>query len=114
METKKDQHKVGTKAKPRGQQTGMAGAPDQNRQQKKETPALSGRRKNANKMFADKSAQNVGGDAVTPKTASPSTVVANAAGHKGETGAETVFRSEERRVGKECTIQCRSRWSPYH
>src|SRR5881394_3390181 len=22
------------------------------------------------------------------------------------------FRSEERRVGKECTIQCRSRWSP--
>ena len=24
------------------------------------------------------------------------------------------FRSEERRVGKECTIQCRSRWSPYH
>ena len=25
-----------------------------------------------------------------------------------------VRRSEERRVGKECTIQCRSRWSPYH
>ena len=25
-----------------------------------------------------------------------------------------VVRSEERRVGKECTIQCRSRWSPYH
>ena len=24
------------------------------------------------------------------------------------------LRSEERRVGKECTIQCRSRWSPYH
>jgi heat-inducible transcriptional repressor len=23
-------------------------------------------------------------------------------------------RSEERRVGKECTCQCRSRWSPYH
>src|SRR6187549_4099992 len=23
-------------------------------------------------------------------------------------------RSEERRVGKECTIQCRSRWSPSH
>ena len=22
--------------------------------------------------------------------------------------------SEERRVGKECTEQCRSRWSPYH
>ena len=23
-------------------------------------------------------------------------------------------RSEERRVGKECTSVCRSRWSPYH
>ena len=24
------------------------------------------------------------------------------------------LRSEERRVGKECRIRCRSRWSPYH
>src|SRR3546814_10692289 len=24
------------------------------------------------------------------------------------------WRSEERRVGKECVITCRSRWSPYH
>src|SRR3546814_13759643 len=24
------------------------------------------------------------------------------------------FRSEERRVGKECVSKCRSRWSPYH
>ena len=24
------------------------------------------------------------------------------------------YRSEERRVGKECTSWCRSRWSPYH
>ena len=24
------------------------------------------------------------------------------------------LRSEERRVGKECTSVCRSRWSPYH
>ena len=24
------------------------------------------------------------------------------------------LRSEERRVGKECTVLCRSRWSPYH
>ena len=23
-------------------------------------------------------------------------------------------RSEERRVGKECSFRCRSRWSPYH
>ena len=25
-----------------------------------------------------------------------------------------VERSEERRVGKECRLTCRSRWSPYH
>src|SRR3546814_13059735 len=29
----------------------------------------------------------------------------------GGTGAR---RSEERRVGKECVSQCRSRWAPYH
>ena len=27
---------------------------------------------------------------------------------------DTKERSEERRVGKECRIGCRSRWSPYH
>src|SRR3546814_15495957 len=26
----------------------------------------------------------------------------------------TKYRSEERRVGKECVSTCRSRWSPYH
>ena len=26
----------------------------------------------------------------------------------------SIDRSEERRVGKECTSWCRSRWSPYH
>ena len=26
----------------------------------------------------------------------------------------TLERSEERRVGKECAMECRSRWSPYH
>src|SRR3546814_20072749 len=25
-----------------------------------------------------------------------------------------LYRSEERRVGKECVGTCRSRWSPYH
>ena len=27
---------------------------------------------------------------------------------------ERTGRSEERRVGKECSLLCRSRWSPYH
>src|SRR3546814_14020628 len=29
-------------------------------------------------------------------------------------GVLAIFRSEERRVGKECVSTCRSRWSPYH
>src|SRR3546814_12778140 len=28
--------------------------------------------------------------------------------------SELPYRSEERRVGKECVSTCRSRWSPYH
>src|SRR3546814_15138068 len=28
--------------------------------------------------------------------------------------AGLAYRSEERRVGKECVSTCRSRWSPYH
>src|SRR3546814_12537552 len=29
-------------------------------------------------------------------------------------GQADLFRSEERRVGKECVSTCRSRWSPYN
>src|SRR3546814_17666537 len=29
-------------------------------------------------------------------------------------GEKRGFRSEERRVGKECVSKCRSRWSPYN
>src|SRR3546814_6553217 len=31
-----------------------------------------------------------------------------------EAEGKLVYRSEERRVGKECVSTCRSRWSPYH
>ena len=34
-------------------------------------------------------------------------------GNQG-TVLDVARRSEERRVGKECGYQCRSRWSPYH
>ena len=74
MGTRKDQHKVGTPAKPRGQQTGFAGHPDQNREEANRTPALRGRRR-ANKMFADKSEQQMKSSPVTPSTNDPSTVV---------------------------------------
>ena len=35
-------------------------------------------------------------------------------GRAGAWGQRTTSRSEERRVGKECSLPCRSRWSPYH
>ena len=35
-------------------------------------------------------------------------------GFTGGVIIRTAARSEERRVGKECLTQCRSRWSPYH
>lgn len=71
--TGKDQHKAGTRSKPRGQQTGFAGHSDQNREQQNETPALRGVRKKGNRMFSDASEQHIGGDAVTPSTNRPST-----------------------------------------
>jgi hypothetical protein len=92
MKTKRDQHKVGIGTKPRGQQTGMAGKPDQNREAMKKTPPVLGRRKRSNKMAADKSAQNIGGDAVTGRTTSPSTPAMNTGRRKGESHGETLFK----------------------
>ena len=93
MKPKKDTHKVGIKAKPRGQQMGTAGATDQNRKEMKDTPAVLGRRKVANKMAADKSTHNIGGDAVTQRTSSPSTPAMTGGVHTGESHAETVFKA---------------------
>ncbi|HEY6215399.1 MAG TPA: hypothetical protein VIW74_01970 [Pyrinomonadaceae bacterium] len=74
MARAKDQHKAGIPPKPRGQQTGFAGNPDQNREEMKKTPALRGRRKKENKMFADASEQHIAGNAATPSTNAPSTI----------------------------------------
>jgi len=90
---KKDQHKVGIRKKPRGQQMGTAGARDQNRAEMKDTPARLGRRGQANKLSADKSQQHVGGDAVTPRTSSPSTPAMSSSKRKGESGGETGFKA---------------------
>src|SRR3546814_14077790 len=43
----------------------------------------------------------------------PSHIIAPAV-HLTKEKVEADFRSEERRVGKECVRTCRSRWSPYH
>ncbi len=100
MGSKKDHHKVGIPAKPRGQQTGFAGSPDQNREHKADTPALGGRQKRANKMFGDHSTQHIGSDSVTPSTNSPSTPAMNRGGAQGESGAETVFKRRLERIRK--------------
>ncbi len=100
MKSKKDQHKVGIRSKPRGQQTGQAGTRDQNRQEMNETPAILGRRKTANKMAADKSEQHTGGDAVTPRTSAPSTPAMTSGKRKGESTAETVFKTRLARQRK--------------
>jgi hypothetical protein len=70
---KERQQKVGIPAKRRGQQTGFAGAPDQNREVESETPSLRGRFKQSNQMFADKSSQGIGTSPASPKSNSPST-----------------------------------------
>ena len=44
----------------------------------------------------------------------PVSIVALSRGTAGMLDGAESMRSEERRVGKECMVQCRSRWSPYH
>ena len=91
MARKRDQHTVGTPEKLRGQQTGFAGNADKNREEMKETPALRGKRKLANKMFADASQQHIGGDSITPTTNSPSVPAMNQKGQGGQ-GGERIFK----------------------
>ncbi|HKC66199.1 MAG TPA: hypothetical protein VKB86_21320 [Pyrinomonadaceae bacterium] len=101
MVTKKDQHKAGTPQKPRGQQTGFAGNPDQNREAMKDTPALRGRRRKATKMFRDESSQHVGGDAATPRSNTPSVpAVAPTNVKLGESGGEREFKRRQKKNAK--------------
>lgn len=91
MPLKKDQHKVGAPLKRRGQQTGFAGNSDQNRAEMKNTPAVRGHRKRANKLAADSSEQHVASDATKPSTNVPS-VPAAVPQVKGDTGGERAFK----------------------
>ena len=96
MSSKKDQHKAGIPAKPRGQQTGRAGNPDKSRVAKEEeTPALRGQLKTANKMFADKSSQHTASDPSKPRTNSPSVPAQAGGGHIGERGGEIAFKRRQ-------------------
>lgn len=91
MATRKSQHKAGIPEKPRGQQTGFAGNPDQGREEIDKTPALRGRRKQKNKMFGDASEQHVASNPVNPSTNSPSTV-AHVGSKKSPQGGERAFK----------------------
>lgn len=98
----RDQHTAGAPAKRRGQQTGFKGNPDQNRVEMEETPALRGRRKESNKMFADNSSQHIGSDSTKGSTNSPSTPAMNTS-IKGRAGGERGFKKRlatKRAVGK--------------
>ena len=101
MSSKKDQHKAGIPEKPRGQETGRGGTPDKSRVAKEEeTPALRGRRKEANKMFADKSSQHTASDPSKPKSNSPSIPAQIGGGNVGESGGETGFKRRQARQRK--------------
>ena len=102
MASKEKQSKVGRSTKLRGQQTGRPDTvPDQEREAKQETPALRGRRKNANQFFADKSSQQVGSDGATPRSNTPSVPAAMPSGQSvGESGGEKVFKQRQKRAAK--------------
>jgi hypothetical protein len=101
MSTKKAQQKVGAPEKPRGQEMGRGSDGDQNREEMAETPALRGRRKQANKMFADESTQHTGADAATPRSNTPSLPAAMPAGIPlGESGGEKAFKQRQSKQRK--------------
>lgn len=101
MASRKEQQKVGRPEKPRGQEMGRGKDKDQNREAKAETPALRGRRKTENKMFADKSTQHVGADGATPRSNQPSLPATLPAGKPlGQSGGEKEFKRRQEKLSK--------------
>jgi hypothetical protein len=90
--SKERQQKVGIPPKRRGQQVGFAGQPDHNREESTGTLASRGDLKEANKMFADKSSQQIGSNPAMARTNSPSAAAMNSGGHPGQSTGEIVFK----------------------
>src|SRR3546814_11666763 len=73
----------------------------------------------ADPSFGPTAVESVG-SGLTAATTTPTTVLltVGSAARPTSTTVGTLFHfrlsSEERRVGKECVMTCRSRWSPYH
>jgi hypothetical protein len=96
--SKKAQNKAGVASKRRGQQMGdERSAPDKSTEPEKETPALRGRRKAANKFFADDSSQMTGSRGEVPRDNTPSVSAAIPANIKlGESGGEREFKARQK------------------
>lgn len=95
MAGKAAQRNVGVGSKRRGQETGLGEQPDQGREAKNETPAISGSRKSANKMSADKSKQQMASDATSARSNVPSVAGQTDGGHPGEPLGERVFKKRQ-------------------
>ncbi len=94
--TKKAQRKAGIAAQRRGQQMGdeRSNSPNKMDEARENTPALRGRRKTANKFFADDTQQAVGGNAARPRSNSPSVPAAVPTNvKKGEPGGEAAQKT---------------------
>jgi hypothetical protein len=96
--SKKAQNKAGVPSKRRGQQMGdERSAPDKRTESEKATPAQRGRRKDANKFFADDSSQMTGSRGEAPRDNSPSVPAAVPTDTKlGESGGEREFKARQK------------------
>ena len=104
MANRKAQSKAGIAANRRGQQMGdersNSNLPAKQEEAKANTPALRGKRKDANAFFADESSQQAGSDAATPRSNTPSLPAAMPTNvRKGESGGERVFKERQARKG---------------
>ena len=104
MVSKKAQSKAGIAEKRRGQQMGderSSQRPDKSVEAKRQTPALRGRRKEANKFFGDESSQATGTRPETQRDNSPSLAAAIPTGEKlGESDGEKVFKERQSKARK--------------
>ncbi|HEX8636272.1 MAG TPA: hypothetical protein VF703_19280 [Pyrinomonadaceae bacterium] len=98
MVNRKAQSKAGVPANRRGQQMGdeRSNSPVKQEEAEANTPALRGKRADANEFFADESSQQAGSDAATPRSNTPSLPAALPTNvKKGESGGERVFKERQ-------------------
>jgi hypothetical protein len=102
MVSKKPQSKAGVPARRRGQQMGdERSQPDKTLESKVQTPALRGRREEANQFFGDESFQQAGARPETTRDNTPSVPAAIPTEAKqGESGGEREFKDRQKSAAK--------------